>query len=588
MELVRGQTLDTHVAARGMAERAKIDLWARICDAVHHAHQKGVIHCDLKPANILVDDTGQPKVLDFGVARATDSDLRATTVEATFAALAGTLPYMSPEQTLGDPGVVDTRSDVYALGVVGYELLANRLPLPLEGMNLLAAVEAIRDVEPPRLAHLDRRLRGDVDSIVHKALAKERNRRYASAAELAADLRRFLAGDPILSFDPRQVGAEARALHADVLARRRTVLGTAHRHTLLSQVALAGVHGQLGDYAKAASLLDEAIAEGEPVLGPLHTIVLTAKNHLASVRGDTGDGANALALAREVLAAREIALGADHPDTLAVAFNCATLLLRLGNATEAERALADLLPRQERALGAHHRATIETRLVTASAYQATGRNNEAETLLHALAQEADLTLGDAHPTTFTIYNNLADHLFWLQDRVADCLPWYEKALAAGAHELAEDHPNMLATAMGRARALARLGRVDEAVREGQRVLTAWQARADDDALEVMNMRDNLARICFVAQRWDEAARHLARLVDWLLPRLPDEPLRAAAAARMQAECAIRLGALTDAAAHLQRTQTALAAACGADHDATRLVAEARAKLAAPNDASARR
>ena len=110
--------------------RARLELVAKICDAVQHAHQRGIIHRDLKPANILVDETGQPKILDFGVARVTDSDAQATR-QTDVGQLVGTLAYMSPEQVLADPLELDTRSDVYALGVILYELLAARLPYTL-------------------------------------------------------------------------------------------------------------------------------------------------------------------------------------------------------------------------------------------------------------------------------------------------------------------------------------------------------------------------------------------------------------------------------------------------------------------------
>ncbi len=889
MELVRGRPLDAHANSSNAGLRARIELLAMVCDAVHHAHQQGVIHCDLKPANIVVDESGQPKVLDFGVARATDSDLRVTTVEPTFAALAGTLPYMSPEQTLGDPACVDTRSDVYALGVVGYELLGGRLPLPLQDLDLLAAVETIRGREPVRLGEVDRRLRGDAETIVHKALAKERDRRYASAAELAADLRRFLAGDPItarpastiyhlkkfatrhrglvggvavaflalvlgviattlewrraqrqerlaarstrflektiVSFDPRRVGsavrltdvleraaadlkdefadapeveaglrlsmahalsnlgrpraaegvllpaiaqqtttagagdrralefellrvtltaelgraqeamqaartlvqtctatlgaqdtmtliaratlagalsaygdvtearaeaiaavdgltrtlgatheetrlahttlvetlvaagdleaADAAALrlvaslravvgpthpdvlaaeraaadcarrrgrladaetslrgilacseasvgadapvtlsvrsdlglvleeqgrleeaereHGDVLARRRKVLGPGHRHTLLSQASLAGVLAARYEHARATETLEEAIAEGESSLGPLHTIVLTAKNSLASVRSDSGDLAGGLELFREVLAARESALGRDHPDTMAVAVNCANTLLKLGQTEAADAALADVLPRQERVLGVGHRAVIEARVLRSSLYQNTGRLPEAEALLRELAPLALQHLGDAHPTTFAVLNNLADHLFWLERRPADALPWFDSALAVGARVFAPDHPHVLSAAMARARVLGTLGRADEAVAAGTQVLAYWQARAATDSIDVMGSRDHLARIYYVAQRWDDAAGQLAVLVDWLIRRLPEEPLRVAAAVRMDAECAARLGDPAKAATRLRAGRDALAAACGAEHEATQAI-----------------
>jgi tetratricopeptide (TPR) repeat protein/predicted Ser/Thr protein kinase len=199
MELIDGRPLTQFADQRGLDLRARLELMVRICDAVHHAHQKGVIHRDLKPANILVEESGQPKILDFGVARATDSDLRSATMQTDVGQLLGTLPYMSPEQVAADPLDLDIRSDVYALGVILYELVCGRPPYDLGGKMLHEAVHVIREVDPVPLSSINRVLRGDVEIIVEKALEKDKTRRYASAAELAADIERHLRDEPIVA-----------------------------------------------------------------------------------------------------------------------------------------------------------------------------------------------------------------------------------------------------------------------------------------------------------------------------------------------------------------------------------------------------
>lgn len=205
MEYVEGTPLTVYAESRQLSHRARLELLAEICDAIHHAHQKGVVHRDLKPDNILVDLMGQSKVLDFGVASATDADIKTLSIQTQGGQLVGTLPYMSPEQALGDPDAVDTRCDVYALGVIAYELLAKKLPLDLRRSSIVEAARIIREEEPKRLGQVSRHFRGDIETIVAKALEKDRDHRYASAAEFGADIRRFLHDDPIVARPPSAI-----------------------------------------------------------------------------------------------------------------------------------------------------------------------------------------------------------------------------------------------------------------------------------------------------------------------------------------------------------------------------------------------
>jgi tetratricopeptide (TPR) repeat protein len=200
MEFIRGEALRDYADGHGLGLPQRLELMVKVCAAVQHAHQRGLIHRDLKPGNILVDDTGQPKILDFGVARVTDSDTQAT-MQTDVGQLVGTLAYMSPEQVLADPLDIDTRSDVYALGVILYELLAGRLPYDIS-KRLHEAMHTIREQDPSKLSAIDRRYRGDIETIAAKALEKDKTRRYASAAELAADITRYLKDEPIVAQPP--------------------------------------------------------------------------------------------------------------------------------------------------------------------------------------------------------------------------------------------------------------------------------------------------------------------------------------------------------------------------------------------------
>jgi tetratricopeptide (TPR) repeat protein/predicted Ser/Thr protein kinase len=202
MELIEGRPLTAYAAEQELGVRERLELFTKVCDAVNHAHQKGVIHRDLKPGNILVDDTGQPKILDFGVARVTDVDIRTTTLDTAIGELIGTVPYMSPEQAAGDVDELDIRSDVYALGVICYELLSGQLPYDVGRQMVHEAVRAIRERDPKPLSAVSRVFRGDLETIVNKALEKDRQRRYQSASDLAADVQRYLSDQAIVARSP--------------------------------------------------------------------------------------------------------------------------------------------------------------------------------------------------------------------------------------------------------------------------------------------------------------------------------------------------------------------------------------------------
>jgi WD40 repeat protein/predicted Ser/Thr protein kinase len=200
MEFIHGLPLGEFASRHQLDPAARLTLLARVCDAVQHAHDQGVIHRDLKPGNILVEESGQPKVLEFGVARA--ADLQTTASRTQSGQLLGTLSYMSPEQVTGDPQALDGRTDVYSLGVILFELLADRLPYNLHQLPLPEVARVIREREPSRLGLINSQFRGDVETIAAKALEKDKARRYQRPAALAADFRRYLNHEPILARPP--------------------------------------------------------------------------------------------------------------------------------------------------------------------------------------------------------------------------------------------------------------------------------------------------------------------------------------------------------------------------------------------------
>jgi hypothetical protein len=220
MEFVPDATpITTYAAREGLTDRAKLELFLRVCEAVEQAHAKRIVHRDLKPGNILVDRDGQVRVIDFGLANV------AAEMASEKREVVGTPAYMSPEQCVGDPAAIDERSDVYSLGVVLYELISGWFPYDLENRSVGQQIDIIRRVEAADLAHARPDLRGDLADVVRRALAKQAEHRHQSVREFADEIRRFLAGRPVRSSERDGLGAVLASLRA--FARRQRFVAAA-------------------------------------------------------------------------------------------------------------------------------------------------------------------------------------------------------------------------------------------------------------------------------------------------------------------------------------------------------------------------
>lgn len=191
-----------YAARKGLGTRDRLEIFLQVCQAIHHGHQRGIVHRDLKPDNIMVDSNGRVRIIDFGVARTTDADMRQVAIQTEAGQLIGSIQYMSPEQFETDSHDIDTRSDVYTLGLVLYELLSGAMPYSTSSDKIFDFASEVRTGNKIPLGAQNRALSGELEAIVHKAMQRDREHRYQSAYGLEQDIRRFLAGDAVVARPP--------------------------------------------------------------------------------------------------------------------------------------------------------------------------------------------------------------------------------------------------------------------------------------------------------------------------------------------------------------------------------------------------
>lgn len=554
MEYIEGQSLCDHAAAARLNLRQRLELLARLADAVQYAHQKGVIHRDLKPANVLVDATGQPKIVDFGVSRVTEADLRLTTLGTDAGRLIGTMAYMSPEQVAGDAREVDTRADVYALGVIAYELLTGRTPIDVSQRSLPEAARAIAEDEPPKLRSQNRALCGDVETIVARAMEKDKARRYQSASDLAADIRRCLNDQPITArpatllyqfrkFARRnqalvagatvallalvggtvgtthglwraraqQAAAEAernRALEAEALAasRLREVETEARKvnavNMFIRAMLAAADPGREGRDVRVVDLLERASQDLPRELTDHPEIEAALRNTIGMTYMGLGLYTEAEAHLRAALAVRGDVLGEEQADTLASMANLGLVLLELGQAAEGRRLLSEVLAARQRTLGPEHPETVLAMSNLANALQRQGAITEAETLwLQALAIQRRIGAPD-DPQRAVLLNNLAQLLKQTR-RPAAAEPLLREALAVQRLVRGDEHPHTLAAMDNLAMTLKALDRSAEAEELLQEVV-AVRRRTLGEHPALYGALNNLARVLQDQDRLEEA------------------------------------------------------------------------------------
>lgn len=565
MEYVAGVPITEYCDKHRLTMHERLELFVQVCEGVQHAHQKAIIHRDLKPSNILVtqvDGKPVPKIIDFGVAKATSQRLTAETMFTRAGTLIGTPEYMSPEQADSGGEDIDTRTDVYSLGVVLYELLVGALPLDLTEVRNLAFHELlrrIREQDAPRPstkvrtsaehsslaarnrrtepAELGKELKGDLDAIALKALEKERSRRYASPSDLASDIERYLHHDPVLAVAPslayrarkfvrrHRLGVAASAgVAAAVLAlivslivgsariarerdRANREAQAAERVSdfLVGTFKVSDPDESRGNRITAREILDKGARQIETDLTGQPSLQARLMATMGNVYEGLGLYEPARRLLEKAIAIQHRVLGPNNRDTLASQRLLARILEYQAHYGEAEKLYRQTLETQERVFGPDHVETLRTKTNLGALLNEQGRYADAAKILTEVEKTADAALGPDSPESLSALHSLAiayDGSRQYKKEAALDEELYRRRLK----KLGADHPDTIDTMQNLAYVYYREGRNAEAEELQRRGLEIGRRVEGSDHPSVLLALGNLANTLLSEGKLDEAER----------------------------------------------------------------------------------
>ena len=534
MELVKGQTLGAYCAARQLSVAARLRLIISICNAVQHAHQRGVIHRDLKPANILVDEGGRPKILDFGIARAAEADAHTTIAQTHPGQLVGTLAYMSPEQLSGDPEGVDTRCDVYSLGAICFELLADQLPHDLRDRTLPEANRHVGEREPTRpssvsavcgLRKCGRRNRGLVAALAagfvlliagiagtswQAVIAGRQRDRATLEADKSKAALEFV--ERMFTVDPDRDGREVSVF--EVLGKASEKAGTelADSPEIESVVraTIGRTYQALGQNPESRRELERSLALNRELHGDNALPTALAEARLGAVLNDMGVMAEAERLfrhARPIVAAET---GLQSEEYLHLIMNLGTSLLRQGDALGAEALVREALDSATAEFGESHELTLTALNSLATVLWEQNRITDTEEVLRRIV-EVEQKRGLQTTAAFVHMDNLA-FVLTARGKLDEAESMHRRALEGFRALLGEGSPHTLIAMRNLADLHFNRGEIDEAAELASKALAIERAQ-QGESQRLVNALNDLGKYRRAQGRYEEALELIREAVE---------------------------------------------------------------------------
>lgn len=535
MEVVRGEDVLSYANATGLDLRARMRLLADLSRTVHYAHTRGVIHRDLKPRNILVGEDGRARILDFGVAHAVEAD--GGTQMTITGQILGTVPYVSWEQMFGQMAAPDPRCDVYSLGVIAYELIGEQLPYPgVSQQSMAATLEHLRTHQPQRLSRLQPAARGDLETVIGKAMAREPLQRYASAAELAADLDNVLAHRPIQAQPPtaiymlglllrrhRSFAIAAGLAAITIIASAVVSAGfafseaAARRETEQRAAELKSIN-RFTQQMFAAATPEKAQGKSVSALDVLNAAhkTLSAEEQrlparvLSQLRHDLGTSYSALGefdrsreLLEKSLQTARTAFGEEAIETATILVALTKALDATGRRAEAAARLQPLLSKIVPRTLEWQRLQVEARIIHARSLYFQDQTQTARDLLRGIIETAEHTFGARDELTLLAMDTLFFTLHSLK-QYEEAGPLGEKILQAQLATRGADHPKTLAARQRLATLEREKNNLPEAERQLRALLVDTQRVLGPDHLDTMMVLGTLTTTLNLQGKFSEA------------------------------------------------------------------------------------